>query len=55
MPAQISRALYPPDRQLIGAERHLKVTDWQAEYDRLREDPREVEAGLSANLNENAL
>jgi hypothetical protein len=29
--------------------------DWQAEYDRLREDPREVAAGPSANPNENAL
>jgi hypothetical protein len=36
LPPQISRALYPADRVLTGADRHLGETDWRARYDQLR-------------------
>jgi hypothetical protein len=41
----ISRAIYPADRVLTGADRGLVATDWQAAYAALREDPGEVETG----------
>jgi hypothetical protein len=32
LPAPISRALYPPDPVLTGADRRLELTDWRARY-----------------------
>jgi hypothetical protein len=43
MPAVISRALYPADRQLVGADRHFDLTDWRAAYRALCEDPSDIE------------
>jgi hypothetical protein len=39
LPAQITRALYPADRQLVGTVRLPASTDWRAEYDALRTAP----------------
>ena len=39
LPAVISRALYPADRQLTGADRDMPATDWAARYSELCEAP----------------
>jgi hypothetical protein len=36
LPAAISRALYPADRQLTGRRGMPAATDWRARYDQLR-------------------
>ena len=45
LPPQISRALYPADRALVGTANAISATDWRRVYQALIEDPGEHEIG----------
>jgi hypothetical protein len=44
LPAQISRALYPANRQLVGADREPALIDWRERHAELCEGPGDPKA-----------